>query len=37
MRDGKLLACDTPEGIKQRAETDSFEKAFIAIVKGGTV
>ena len=37
MRDGKLLACDTPEGIKQQAETDSFEKAFIAIVKGGTV
>ena len=37
MRDGKLLACDTPEGIKQRAKTDSFEKAFIAIVKGGSV
>ena len=35
MKDGKLLACDTPAGIKQRAGTDDFEKAFIHIVKGG--
>ena len=34
MKDGKLLACDTPDGIKQRADTDSFEQAFIRIVKG---
>ena len=34
MKDGKLLVCDTPEGIKRAAGTDSFEQAFIAIVKG---
>ena len=34
MRDGKLLLCDTPVGIKEQAKTDSFEQAFIRIVKG---
>ena len=34
MRDGKLLACGTPEEIKAKAKTDKFEDAFIAIVKG---
>ncbi len=34
MRDGKLLACDTPDGIKKIADTDSFEQAFVRIVKG---
>ena len=34
MKDGKLLVCDTPEGIKQLSGTDDFEKAFIAIVRG---
>lgn len=34
MRDGKLLVCDTSEKIKQLAATDSFEQAFIRIVKG---
>lgn len=34
MKDGKLLICDTPENIKDSANTDSFEKAFISIVKG---
>ena len=34
MRDGKLLVCDTSDNIKKLAETDSFEEAFIRIVKG---
>ncbi len=34
MRDGKLLVCDTPEGIKQLAGTNRFEEAFVRIVKG---
>ncbi len=34
MRDGRLLACDTVENIKLKAETESFENAFIKIVKG---
>ena len=34
MKDGKLLICDTAEAIKQAAGTDSFEQAFIRIVKG---
>jgi ABC-2 type transport system ATP-binding protein len=34
MRDGKLLICDTSAEIKRVAETDSFEEAFIRIVKG---
>ncbi len=34
MKDGKLLVCDTAEAIQQAAQTDSFEQAFIRIVKG---
>ena len=34
MKDGKLLICDTAENIKQTAKADTFEKAFINIVKG---
>lgn len=34
MKDGKLLLCDTAERIKETAGTDSFEQAFIRIVKG---
>ena len=34
MRDGKLLICDTADEIKKKAQTDSFETAFIRIVKG---
>ncbi len=34
MKDGKLLICDTADKIKSAAETDSFEQAFIRIVKG---
>ena len=34
MKDGKLLICDTADEIKKTAETDSFEQAFIQIVKG---
>ncbi len=34
MKDGKLLLCDTAAAIKQTADTDNFEQAFIRIVKG---
>ena len=34
MKDGKLLLCDTADSIKKKADTDSFEQAFIRIVKG---
>lgn len=35
MREGKLLVSDTAEKIKAMAGTDSFEEAFIRIVRGG--
>lgn len=35
MKDGKLLICDTADKIKEIAETDDFEQAFVRIVKGG--
>lgn len=34
MKDGKLLICDTADEIKTKAKTDSFEQAFVRIVKG---
>ncbi len=34
MKDGKLLICESAEKIKAAAGTDSFEQAFINIVKG---
>ncbi len=34
MKNGRLLVCDTAENIKKSADTSSFEKAFISIVKG---
>ncbi len=34
MKDGKLLVCDTAEKIKKSAGTESFEQAFVRIVKG---
>jgi ABC-2 type transport system ATP-binding protein len=34
MKDGRLLACDSPEGIKAAAGVDNFEQAFIHIIKG---
>lgn len=34
MRDGKLLLCDTVDAIKETAQTDNFEQAFIRVVKG---
>lgn len=34
MKDGKLLICDTAESIKKTAGTDTFEEAFVTIVKG---
>ena len=33
MKDGKLLICDTAEAIKKAAGANSFEQAFIHIVK----
>lgn len=34
MKEGRLLVCDTAAAIKEVAGTDSFEQAFIRIVKG---
>lgn len=34
MKDGRLLICETAEKIKETAQTDNFEQAFIRIVKG---
>ena len=34
MKDGKLLVCDTADKIKETAGTDTFEQAFVRIVKG---
>ena len=34
MKDGRLLVCETADKIKEIAETDNFEQAFIRIVKG---
>ena len=34
MKDGRLLLCDTAEEIKKTAGTDSFEEAFVRIVRG---
>ena len=34
MKDGKLLICDTADKIKEAANEESFEKAFVKIVKG---
>ena len=33
MKNGRLLVCDTAEEIKRMAGTESFEKAFVQIVK----
>lgn len=35
MKNGRLLVCDTAENIKKQADTNSFENAFIKIVKEG--
>ena len=37
MKDGKLLLCDTPTGIKARTGKDRFDEAFICVVKEGVV
>lgn len=37
MKNGSLLAVGTTEELKQMADTDDFEKAFISIVKGGKI
>ena len=34
MKDGRLLACDTPDRLKEETGEDSIERAFIKIVKG---
>ena len=33
MKAGKLLICDTAENIKKEADTQSFEEAFVRIIK----
>lgn len=33
MKDGRLVLCDTVDNIQKLAGTDSFEKAFVKIVK----
>ncbi len=33
MKDGKLLICDTADKIKEMAETETFEQAFVRIVR----
>jgi ABC-2 type transport system ATP-binding protein len=35
MKNGKLLLADTAKKIKEIAKTESFEEAFVRIVKGG--
>ena len=35
MKGGRLLVCDSAEGIKRRTGEESFEKAFIRVVKEG--
>ena len=35
MKNGKLLAVGTVDELKEKAQTDDFEKAFVAIVKEG--
>lgn len=37
MKDGRLLICDTSDSIKKAANADSFENAFIKIVRGDTL
>ena len=34
MKDGKLIICDTVDKLKEIADTDNFEQAFVRIVKG---
>lgn len=36
MKDGRLLLVGTADEIKEKAETDRFEDAFVRIVKGGS-
>jgi ABC-2 type transport system ATP-binding protein len=36
MKDGNLLVCDTADKIKEKAETDNFEEAFVRFVRGVT-
>jgi len=37
MKAGKLLLCDTAEAIRTATKADTFEQAFIRIVKEGTI
>jgi ABC-2 type transport system ATP-binding protein len=34
MRDGSLLAHDTPDGLKQRTGTDDLDQAFLRLIEG---
>ena len=35
MKDGKLLVCDTSKNIKESMGAETFEQAFVRIIKGG--
>ena len=37
MKDGKLLICGTADQIKEKANTENFEQAFVRIVKGAAI
>ena len=37
MKDGKLLICGTVRQIKEAAQTERFEEAFVRIVKGEAI
>ena len=34
MKEGRMLICGTPDAIKQVADTQDFEQAFVRIVRG---
>ncbi|MBQ6825789.1 MAG: ABC transporter ATP-binding protein [Clostridia bacterium] len=37
MKNGRLVACDTPDRLKEKTATETLEKAFIKIVKGENI
>ena len=37
MKNGRLLVCDTADSIKKQTGKDSFEQAFVSIVKGDKI
>jgi ABC-2 type transport system ATP-binding protein len=35
MREGRIIADDTPQGIRETTQTDDIESAFLALVDDG--